>query len=73
MSDRNLIDRATLAYHRRCVLKGFIFNQPNAGLSEVDGDIIFLRNCNGVLARYRITAMGPRFVEDSGAEDQTNE
>ena len=73
MSDKNLIDRATLAYHRRCVRKGFIFNQPNAGLSEVDGDIIYLRNCNGVLVRYRITVKGLRFVEESGKEDQTNE
>ena len=73
MSDRNLIDRATRAYHRRRVRNGLIFNQPNAGLSEVDGNIILLRNCNGVLARYRITGKGLRFVEDSGAEDQTNE
>ena len=71
MSDKNLIDRATKAYHRHCVSNGLIFNQPNMGLSEVDGDFVVLRNCNGVLAKYRITAKGLRFVEDSVAEDQT--
>lgn len=70
LTDEEVIVRAIKAYRARCSRNGLIFNQPNAGLSEVDGDIIFLRNCNGVLARYRITAKGLRFVEDSGKEDQ---
>ena len=73
MSDKKLIDRATLAYYRRCVRNGLIFNQPDKGLSEVDGDIIVLSNCNGVLARYRWTYKGLRFVKGSDSEDQTNE
>ncbi len=70
MSDKNLIDRATMAYHLRCVRKGQIFSQPDKGLSGVEDDIIVLRNRNGVVARYRWTYKDLRFVEDSGKEDQ---
>ena len=68
MNDRNLIERATMAYHRHCSRNGLIFNQPNMGLSEVDDDMIVLRNCNGVLAKYRWTYKGLRFVKGSDSE-----
>ena len=70
MSEKELIDRAIMAYHQRCVRKGFIFQQPNKGLSEVDDNMIVLSNCNGVLGKYRITAKGLRFAEDTNMEGQ---
>ena len=72
MIDRNLIERATMAYHRHCSRNGLIFNQPNMGLSEVNDDMIVLRNCNGILAKYWITDKGLRCVEDIHTEDQTH-
>ena len=69
LTDEEVIVRAIKAYRVRCSRKGFIFNQPSMGLSELDDDIIVLRNCNGVLARYRWTYKGLRFVEESGNED----
>ena len=68
MSDKNLIVRAAKAYHQHCLRNGLICNQPDMGLSEVDGDIIVLRNRNGVLARYRWTYKGFRFVKDVDSE-----
>ena len=62
LTDKELIVRSTRAYRARCSRKGFIFNQPNKRLSRVDGDIIVLRNCKGVLARYWWTDKGLRFV-----------
>jgi hypothetical protein len=62
LNDEELIVRSTRAYRARCSRKGFIFDQPNKGLSRVDRDIIFLRNCKGVLARYWWTDKGLRFV-----------
>ena len=70
LTDEEVIVRATKAYRARCSRKGCIFNHPNKGLSEVDGDIIVLRNRKGVVARFRWTYKGLRFVEDSGKEDQ---
>lgn len=69
MSDKELMDRTTTAYHRRCVRNGWIYAQPNNGLSEVNGDMVVLRNLNGVLARYRLTKNGLRFVKDPDMED----
>lgn len=63
MRDIELIDRAMKAYQQRCVRNGLIFNQPHKGLSEVDGNHIVLRNRNGLLARYRNTDKGLRFVK----------
>lgn len=66
-----LLDRAMKAYRQHCSRNGLIFNQPNMGLSEVDDDMIVLRNCNGILAKYWITDKGLRCVEDIHTEDQT--
>ena len=68
MSQNELINRATKAFYLRCVRNGLIFNQPSMGLSEVDDDIIGLRNCKGVLARYSWTYKGLRFVKGSDSE-----
>ena len=72
LTDEEVIVRATKAYRARCSRNGLIFNQPDKGLSEVAGDIIVLRNCNGVLARYRITSKGLRYFKDTDSEDQTH-
>ena len=68
LTDEEVIVRATKAYRARCSRKGFIFNQPSMGLSELDDDIVVLRNCNGVLAKYRWTYKGLRFVKGSDSE-----
>lgn len=68
MSDKKLIYRATKAYYQHCLRNGQIFSQPDKGLSEVDGDYVVLRNCNGVLALYWITDNGLHFVEHSDSE-----
>ena len=65
MSDRKLIYRATKAYYQHCLRNDLIFNQPDMGASEVDGDFVVLRIDDGVLALYRITDMGLHFVEHS--------
>lgn len=62
LTDEELIVRSIRAYRARCSRKGFIFNQPSMGLSKVNGDIIVLRNRNGVVARYWWTEKGLRFV-----------
>lgn len=72
MSENILIERATKAYHQHCLRNGLICNQPDKGLSEVDGDIIVLRNRKGVIARYSWTYKGLRFVEDTDSEDHTH-
>lgn len=72
MSDKKLIDRATMAYRRRCIRHGLIFSQPDKGLSGVEGDLFVLRNHNDVLARYRITAKVFRYFKDTDSEDQTH-
>lgn len=73
MSDKNLIFRASKAYHRHCLRNGLIFNRPDTELSEVNGDYIILRSCDcdGVLAVYCITDEGLHFVEhsDSGVRE----
>ena len=70
LTDEEVIVRATKAYRARCSRNGLIFNQPDKGLSEVAGDIIVLRNCNGVLAKYKWTDNGLRFVKDTTSEDR---
>ena len=72
LTDEEVIVRSTKTYRARCSRKGFIFNQPDKGLSEVDGDIIVLRNRKGVIARYSWTYKGLRFVKGSDSEDQTH-
>ncbi len=69
LTDEEVIVRATKAYRARTSRKGFILNQPSMGLSKVNGDIIVLRNRNGVVAKYSWTYKGLRFVKDSGTED----
>lgn len=73
MSGNRMIIKATKAYRRRCAGNGQIFNQPDAGLSEADGDMVFLCNRNVVLARYRITKKGLRHAEGADSEDPTYE
>jgi hypothetical protein len=68
MSGNRMMIKATKAYHRRCVRQGTIISQPIMGYSAVGGDTIVLRNRHGVLATYRITDNGIRFVEDGNAE-----
>lgn len=70
MSDKKLIDRATMAYRRRCTRKGQIFRQPDKGLSGVEGDLVVLGNHNDVLVMYRITAKGLRYFKDTDSEGQ---
>lgn len=72
LTDEELIVRSTRAYRARCSRNGCIFNQPNKGLSEVVGDIIVLHNRKGVVAKYRWTYKGLRFVKDSDSEDPTH-
>ena len=72
MSDKDLIYRATKAYYRHCLRNGLIFNQPNNGLSGVEGNLVVLGNIYGVLARYRITAKGLRYFKDTDSEGQTH-
>lgn len=69
MNDREMSVRATVALNRRCVRNGLIHAQPDKGLSKVEGDLVVLRNRNGVLARYRLTKNGLRFVKDPDMED----
>jgi hypothetical protein len=53
MAEQEIIRRATLAYCKWAGRQGGLVNQPGAG-SEVIGNVVTLRNVNGVLARYRI-------------------
>ncbi len=68
MREQDLIARATKADYQRCLRNDLIFNQPDRGLSEIDGDYVVLRNDDGVLALYWITDKGLHFVEHSDSE-----
>lgn len=72
LTDEEIFVRASKAYRARCSRNGCIFNHPQKGLSEVDGDIIVLRSRKGVVAKYRWTYKGLRFVKDSDSEDPTH-
>lgn len=58
-----LVERARRAYQRQCSRQGAIYAEPCKYLSDVEGDQVVLRNVNGELARYQVTARGLRAIE----------
>jgi len=46
------IAKATEAYLRKCKSEGTVYQQPAEGCSTVKGDIINLKNTNGLIATY---------------------
>lgn len=61
VEDEDALRRAFLAYRRAATRKGFIYDQPANYSGVVEGDgrtYVVLRNCNGILAVYQVTASG---------------
>jgi len=57
-------DRAVEAYADYCERVGVVFQQPSAVDSEENRGVIYLRNVQGLLARYSIRQ--GRILEDNG-------
>jgi hypothetical protein len=58
---QSLMDRAVKAYFRWCKKTGSIPDQPSnsSEVQEIDGEAhVILRNCNSVLAEYRLKTDG---------------
>lgn len=56
--DDDAIDRAARAHARHLSRNGFIPMEPSGYDSERVGDVVYLRNCNGVMARYKVMPGG---------------
>lgn len=55
-ANRKLYDEAVSAWEKCCLEKGAVFQQPNRYLSEIGTKYVYLRNINGLLAKYDIQA-----------------
>ena len=53
MNDK-LYLKACKAWERYCELRGYVHQQPNYTLSDMDNKFVYLRNISGELARYQI-------------------
>lgn len=53
----HLVTRAINAYLRGCKMRGLVGQIPSSS-SAAEGGMVVLRNVNGELARYRVTATG---------------
>lgn len=58
LDEDELIVRASAAYLRWCRRKGYLEDQPSAGMSEYRDGVITLKNVNGTLATYAVAANG---------------
>lgn len=56
--EQDLFDRAAAAHARWCERQCGIADTPSRELSEVQGNLVILRNVNGLMGRYRVTADG---------------
>lgn len=70
LSEEDMLQRATVAFHRHCRNHGCSPVQPCSARSEVDGSRVTLRNVNGTLAQYELR--GNRLVM-LDLEDDTDE
>jgi hypothetical protein len=61
MSEK-LYAKACKAWERYCELRGYIHQQPNYTLSDMDDKFLYLRNISGDLAHYEIATGKIRIV-----------
>lgn len=54
----SVLQKAIAVYLRWCRQKGIVENQPSTALSDIEDGEVVLRNANGELARYFLTAAG---------------
>ncbi len=52
--ETSIFETAVAAYQRYCKRNGFIYQQPDATLSDVGRKYVCLENINGLLAKYDI-------------------
>lgn len=52
--NEKLYTKACKAWERYCEMRGYIHQQPNYTLSEMDDKFLYLRNISGDLAHYNI-------------------
>ena len=55
MHTEEVLRAADRAYRADCARHGGGYQLPNWASSGIEGSYAVLRNCNGVLARYKIT------------------
>jgi hypothetical protein len=61
MEEDHLIQGAIAAHYRRCKRCGAIHQQPSPTCSEVEEDVVILRNGYRELGRYRFVEGRKRF------------